>query len=233
MSSFYLLTATGFLILTVIFAYLLIRLLQKGIDQTSWPEERKQKIKSRMVFFLLLWFAFICLLSVTGVTGNFTLFPFNFLPIVAIPLIIILILTFSKSTADILQTTPIKSLVQLQVFRVFVEILLWMMFIQNLIPVQMTFEGRNWDILVGITAPIVAHFFSGNRKVLIAWNIICLGVLINIVSIAILSLPTPVRLFDNDPSSSIVTVFPFIFLPGFLVPLAYTLHFLSIKKVLS
>jgi len=233
MSSLYIITAAGFLILTAIFAFLLISLLQKGIDQTSWQGERKQKIKSRMIFILILWFVFISVLSITGVTGNFTLFPFNFLPIVAIPLITILILTFSKSTVDILQNIPIKNLIQLQVFRLFVEILLWMTLIQNLIPKQMTFEGRNWDILVGITAPVVAHFFSGNRKALIAWNIICLGLLINIVSIAVLSLPTPVRLFENEPSSSIVTVFPFIFLPGFLVPLAYALHFLSLRKLLA
>ena len=40
MSSLYIITAAGFLILTLIFAFLLISLIQKGIDQTPWPEER-------------------------------------------------------------------------------------------------------------------------------------------------------------------------------------------------
>jgi len=233
MNSLYILTAAGFLILTLVFAFLLISLLQKGIDQTSWSGERKQKVKSRMIFFLILWFVFISVLSIAGISGNFNLFPFNVMPVFAIPLITILILTFSPSTGDVLQSIPMKDFIQLQVFRLFVEILLWMTFIQNLLPVQMTFEGRNWDVLTGISAPIIAHLFISNRRVLIAWNIICLGLLINVVSIAILSMPTPLRVFDNEPANTIVTVFPFIFLPGFLVPLAYGLHFLSLRKLLS
>ena len=126
---------------------------------------------------------------------------------------------------------PAKSLVSLQIFRVFVEILLWMSFLQNLLPVQMTFEGRNFDVLSGLTAPFAAYFLANNRIGLVVWNILSLALLANILAVAVLSMPTPFRYFINEPSNTIVTTFPFIWLPGLLVPLAYGLSFLSIRQV--
>jgi hypothetical protein len=126
----------------------------------------------------------------------------------------------------------LKVITQLQVFRVLVEIVLWLLFLQNQLPVQMTFEGRNFDILAGITAVIAANYFINNKRWMIAWNIFGLLLLLNIVVIALLSMPTPFRVFHNEPSNIIVTHFPYVFLPTFLVPLAYLLHFISLKKLL-
>jgi hypothetical protein len=128
-----------------------------------------------------------------------------------------------------------QQLIQLQVFRVFVEVLLWMLVIENLLPVQMSFEGRNFDILSGLIAAIVAWLAYKNKAsktILIVYNLLGLGLLINIVTIAILSMPTPFQYFINEPSNTIVTLFPFSWLPAFLVPLAYMLHFFSLRQVL-
>ena len=100
----------------------------------------------------------------------------------------------------------------------------------------MTFEGRNLDILSGITATLVAFLVYRkklSRPLTIAWNVACLGLLANIVITAILSLPTPFRVFMNEPTNTIVAEFPIVWLPALLVPLAYGLHFLSIRQLLS
>jgi hypothetical protein len=233
MNTLYNITVFGFAALTFLFGFLLIQMLSKGIQQTSWTTEKKQKIKSRIITFLILWLLVVSVASLSGFAGNFNLFPFNIGPLLIAPLVIILIITFSKNLADILQHISYKEVIRLQVFRLFVEILLWMFFIQNIVPVQMTFEGRNFDVISGITAPIVAYLIPYNRKFLIGWNILCLGLLINIVTVAVLSMPTPFRVFDNEPANTIVAQFPVIFLPTFLVPLAYTLSFFSLKQLWS
>jgi len=179
------------------------------------------------------WAVIVAVLSMTGFTRRMELFPLNLAPVLLVPLIGILFITFSRAAKHILQFVPMQTLTRLQVFRVFVEILLWLLFIENLLPVQMTFEGINFDIVAGLTAPFAAYLFSVNRKAMIAWNIVSLCLLINIVTIAILSTPTPLRVFFNEPANTIVAVFPFILLPTFLVPLAYGLHFLSLRKLLS
>jgi hypothetical protein len=37
----------------------------------------------------------------------------------------------------------------------------------------------------------------------------------------------------NEPANTIVAVFPISWLPGLLVPLAYTLHIFSLKQLLG
>jgi len=100
--------------------------------------------------------------------------------------------------------------------------------------VQMSFEGRNFDVLSGLLA-IPAGYYCFVKKswppvAVFVYNIGGLILLLNIVTISSLSLPTPLRVFHNQPDSSLITTFPFIYLPGVLVPLAYTLHILSIKQ---
>lgn len=231
MNLLYVSTALGFVLLTALFFGLVLRYLRSALEQSGMPEEKQKLLQSRALISIILWAVAVSIGSFTGFTQRFELFPLNLAPVLLVPLVTILFITFSETTRQLLKNIPIQVLTKLQVFRVFVEILLWMLFVQNLLPVQMTFEGRNFDILAGLTAPLVAYYFSGNRKVLLFWNLISLGLLINIVTIAILSTPSPIQVFYNDPANTIVTNFPYIFLPAFLVPLAYGLHFLSLRKL--
>jgi hypothetical protein len=233
MSTQYIFAAAGFPLLTVLFVGLLLRVLNNAIMETQWTIEKKKTIRFRIVATLLFWVVAISIASISGATGKWEIFPLNFGPVILIPLVSIVIAVSSKNTTDILQQISPRAIINLQVFRVFVEIVLWMLFIQNLVPLQMTFEGRNFDILTGLTAPIAAYFLPGNRKAMIIWNFLGLALLINIVAIAILSMPTTFQVFTNEPANTIVTKFPFVFLAGFLVPLAYTLHFLSLKQLMS
>ena len=230
----YVLIQIGFGLVTAIFYYLLLVELKKGLAKTSITLDRQKKIFSGTIIGLVVWIFFVSIWSLTGMMADFSLFPFNFMPILAIPLVTILIITYSKIFKEIIIHIPQQNLIRLQSFRIFVEILLWALYVINLAPVQMTFEGRNFDILAGLSAIIVAYFISKgsiSKSGIAIWNIVCLGLLINIVVIAILSLPTPFRIFMNEPTNTVVTEFPISFLPGLLVPLAYGLHFFSLRKL--
>jgi hypothetical protein len=166
--------------------------------------------------------------------SDFSIFPLNVMPILAVPMIAILAFTFSKAGKEILLQIPVENLIRIQAFRFFVELLLWALYLENQAPVQMTFEGRNFDVLSGISAPIIALLIKKekiSKTGLVIWNLACLGLLINIVATAILSMPTPLRVFMNEPPNTIVTLFPVSWLPTLLVPLAYGLHFLSLRQL--
>ena len=238
MNANYLLTAQiGFAILTVVFLYYLMKVLRFGIERTSWNTLSKRRVFNLTLGTILIWFAFISIWSASGAMGKFENFPFNFAPVIVIPLVtIVLLLIFSKGLAEILLQIPPDRIIVLQNFRVFVEILLWLLFVASMGPEHMSFEGRNFDILAGLTAPVIAWALRKNKiskTIAIVWNFACLGLLINIVTIAILSTPSPIRMFFEEPSSKVVTLFPISFLPGFLVPLAYTLHFFSLKQLFA
>jgi hypothetical protein len=231
MTTTYYLTGLAFVLVTAFFYGLLIGHLGRALAASGWEIEKQRRIRRNTILVLVGWTIFLILIAASGFTSRFDLFPANAGPVLIIPLVAILIVTFSGKMKHLLQFVPETTLINLQVFRVFVEVLLWLLFVQNLLPVQMTFEGRNFDILVGITAPLAAWLFAGKKWALIGWNILGLCLLINIVTIALLSMPTQFRVFDNEPANTIVLNSPFILLPGMLVPLAYGLHFLSLRQV--
>lgn len=235
---FYLSTQIGFAATTIIFFGFVLKVLKSGLTKSSITADRQHKIFRNVIIGLLLWAVVLSGLSLAGFFADFSAVPPRFVIIILVPLItLVWVLLISKTTKQLLTHIPPQAIINLQVFRVFVEILLWMLFIQNLLPIQMTFEGRNFDIIAGITAPLVAYLaYTKNllsKNMVIAWNFICLGLLLNIVLTAIFSMPTSFRYFMNEPSNTIVTDFPIVWLPGFLVPLAYGLHFLSIRQLMN
>lgn len=210
----------GFVVLTIVFFGLFLIRLHPALTPKSFRNT---------VIGLFAWTIFLAGWSYSGMTFRFELFPFNVAPVLVIPFIVITYITIKATT--VIRMLPLKVLTNLQIFRVFVELLLWALFVENLLPEQMTFEGRNLDILSGLTAPLAAVFLIRSKWGLATWNVLCLGLLINIVTVAILSMPGPLRVFMNEPANEIVLSFPFILLPGMLVPLAYGLSFLSLRQI--
>ncbi len=221
----------GFIILTIVMLALILNELRNGIAKTSLEDARKKRILKKTVYTFIGWTAFVTTLSLSGILSDFSKFPPRLFIVLAIPLVTMIVVTLSPVTREILNHVPPQNIVRLQVFRVFVEILLWMLVVENLLPVQMSFEGRNFDVISGLTAPFAARFLVNSRVGLIAWNLLSLGLLINILAIAILSMPTPFRVFMNEPANTVVATFPYIWLPGLLVPMAYGLSFLSLRQM--
>jgi hypothetical protein len=236
MEKYFAVTAFGFILLSLGCLFLIYKGLNQALLNTPLSNVQKQSFKNRFLIGSGVWIALLAALSLTGVLSDFSSFPPKIMIVFIIPLIICVLLLFAKSFATILESIPFQWLIYIQSFRFFVEILIWMLFIDHLAPIQMTFEGRNIDILAGILAPIVGYLsFYGaqKRKWLIwAWNIFGLITLINILTVAVLSFPSPFRYFMNEPANTIVARFPIVFLPGILVPMAYYMHAFSIKQLL-
>lgn len=225
----------GFLLLTLICLGIILWGVRYTLLHMGLSRSRANFKTTVVAVFFAVWLLLSASLSISGYLGNFSVMPPRMLPILLIPLVAILILTFHPAFRKFLAHVPPSWLMHIQVFRVPVELLLWLLFLDNLLPVQMTFEGRNWDVLTGITAPAAAYLCFGRgryRKWLaVVWNIFGLALLVNIVAIAILSMPTPFRVFMNEPANTIVTVFPIVLLPTILVPIAYAMHFFSLRQM--
>ncbi len=64
-----------------------------------------------------------------------------------------------------------------------------------------------------------------------AWNLLGLALLINIVTIAVLSTPVPFRRFLEDPPNRLPSLFPYVWLPTFLVQVALAGHVLVFRRL--
>ncbi len=190
-----------------------------------------------IIFLILIWFV-DSILSLSGVFLN-TLksTPPVFFPAVLATVLLAVYFAVKYEPLKGFKDENMKFAVALQTFRLPLELIFVWAFHLGMMPRQMTFEGLNFDVLVGLTAPFIAYF--GYHKevlpkwALVGWNVAGLVLLANIVTVAILSAPTNFQVFTNEPHNTIVLKFPYIFIPFFLVPLALFGHLFALRKLLK
>lgn len=188
----------------------------------------------RTAVLLIAWLLLLGILSIRGFFANFSALPPRLSFALLAPLPLVLLFVRSRAGKQFLQNIQPQWLIYLQSFRILVEIAIWLLVRNGSLPVQLSFEGRNFDILTGLLAFPVGYYCFVKKSwppaAALLYNIAGLVLLLNVVTIATLSMPTPLRVFYNPPDSSLLTTFPFIYLPGLLVPLAYTFHILSLRQ---
>lgn len=126
---------------------------------------------------------------------------------------------------------PLLALVGLQAYRLPLELLMHQWSREGALPVQMTLAGQNWDIITGAAALLVAPLAARSRGLVLAWNVLGLLLLINIVAVAVMSMPGPLRLFAADPPNVLVMRAPYTWLPAFLVQVALAGHILVFRAL--
>jgi len=144
-------------------------------------------------------------------------------------------LVFSRYGAKVAFTIPVASVALLQGFRIPVEWLLHRLYLEGAIPIQMTYSGRNWDIISGVTGLALGWFLRRGRRerrlLVLAWNVLGLALLVNIVTIAVLATPVPFRQFTDGPANLLPSTFPWVWLPSFLVQLALASRLLVFRQL--
>lgn len=186
-----------------------------------------------MWLLALIWFPVQILLSANGFYLDTTSMPPHFALAIVPPVIFIAYLASFRGKMLVVATS-LKHLTLLHTIRIAVEVVLLFLFQMGEIPQLMTFEGSNPDILSGITAPLVWLAYQkglvGNRG-LFVWNIVCLGLLLNIVVRAILSAPTPFQQFAFDQPNVGLLKSPYVLLPAFIVPAVLFSHVAAMLKL--
>ena len=229
----------GFLwpLLTLACLVIILTGLRTVLKRANWEKNIQDKIFFRTMFILITWIGLLTIFSYNGFFTDFGKLPPRPALAMLIPLPFIILIAFYKTGTQLLQTVPAYWLICMQSFRVVVELLLLFAFMAGKLPVQMTFEGRNFDVITGILALPVGYLIARKKtyssKLILAFNIIGIVLLLNILVIAVLSMPTSIRYFMNEPSNTLVGQFPFILLPGVLVPIAYTMHIFSLRQLLT
>jgi hypothetical protein len=185
---------------------------------------------------LILWLLLQGLIARTGFYTTIGTYPQRFMLLIGPPLALILGLFVTPQGRHFLNRLDPAMLTLLHVIRIPVEVVLYWLFLYKTVPELMTFEGRNFDVLSGITAPIIFYFGYIrkvlNKRILIAWNLVCLALLFNIVIHAVLSAPLPFQKFAFDQPNLAVLYFPFNWLPACVVPLVLLAHLATLRILL-
>jgi len=189
------------------------------------------------MLFLPIWAGIQVFLSLNDFYKVIDTIPPRFIFMIIPPLLLIIILFNTQKGKLFIDSLDIKVLTIIHTIRILVEIVLFWLFMYKTIPVELTFEGRNFDIISGVTAPIVYYFGfikqTLSKKLIISWNIICIGFLFNVVLNSILSSPLLFQKFEFNQPNIAVLNFPFVFLPSLIVPIILFSHFVVIRRLIK
>lgn len=202
---------------------------------TIWLFLRATNYSKLSLRIIISWAILHSIFALSGSYLEISVIPPRIL-LSLLPVFIFIGMLFNSQTGKaFIDSLCLEKLTLLHIVRVPVEIVLYWLFLYKAIPELMTFEGRNFDILAGITAPIVYYFVfvkkSMSRKTLLGWNIICLLLLINIVVNGVLASPVPFQQFAFDQPNIALIYFPFNLLPSVVVPLVLFSHLVAIRRL--
>ena len=198
-----------------------------------WLARRSRPLAVGFLAALGLWLAATAALAHAGVLSDWTARP---------PRVGLLPLAFLATTLLLGRTATLRALVEAtprawpilaQTFRVPVELTLFALYASGRAPVQVTFEGRNLDVLVGLTAPLMAWWVwrrRANPALVVGWNVLGLTILANTVVTVLTSTPGPLHLPWPGAPFTAIAEWPLVWLPAFLAPLAVLLHVVSLQQ---
>jgi len=222
----------GFIALTVLMTILLI-LIGFYVIKTTFLETKKKKVI--LLSGLVLWLMYIFAIGKTDFLTNFD-FPPRFVLFLIVPAFLFIgIFLFKNRKSKWIQNIPTSWLIFYQSFRIVIESLFVLAVAKGFLHKEVTFEGYNYDIVFAFSALILGVLFLKNyisRRILLYWNY--LGVLV--IGVIIFLFITSVY-FPQIYGSNVALLpkefgtFPFVLVPGFLMPSAVFIHILSIIQI--
>jgi len=188
-----------------------------------------------MLGLLMAYLVIPGILAYTAVLDRYIPLPAPALVLLFSLTVLTVIITCSSVGGRLLASVSIRAIIGLQAFRVGVELLLHRLYVEGFVPVQMTYAGRNFDVISGVTGVVLAAWLWRGRPVprglVLVWNTLGLALLVNIVAVAILSTPVSFRRFTEGPPNILPSTFPWGWLPSFLVQVAWGSHLVVFRQL--
>jgi len=223
----------SYILLFVLLLSIILWIVNLAMQKNSLPIQKRKRTLGIIIISLLTWVIVQFSVSKTGFYLDLSLPP-------RIPLFMILplflftaIFLFTNKGSKILNAIPIHLPVAYQSFRAFIEVLFYFTFLKGILPVQVTFEGANYDVLFGLSAIFMGIYASragASKKVLIAWNVLGIAVVAFAAFTFISSFYFP-SFWGDIAAPEGFNKFPFLLLPAFFMPSAIFMHILSIIQL--
>lgn len=147
---------------------------------------------------------------------------------------IVMVVAFRASASLRSLFTNQQHLIRLNVWRLEGAVFVLLM-LDGQMPALWALPAGIGDIVVGAAAFWVAGRLAtpSGRRTAVAFNLCGLADLVVAVGLGLTTNPGPLQVFHTVPTSELITHFPLVLVPTFLVPLAFALHVISLTQLLG
>jgi hypothetical protein len=185
--------------------------------------------------FVIIWLFATAVLSFYNFFIEFDQL-YRLILLISFPLVVVLLTMSTSSSRSFLHQMPLTTLTYIHIVRVPLEITFWWLALEGIITSKMTFEGTNYDILSGISAPFAAIFLVGLRSKsrigATIWNLVALALSVYVLKTA-LSVSPYINPSPGNDSNFVLFRFPFVWVFGFVFPVIIGSHLLSLFKIIA
>lgn len=209
--------------------------LRAALRHAGWPERERAATIRGAAIILAGWFL---LAAALGIWGAFDATA-DGLPTIQYGILVPIalgawLLWRSPGLWRIIDAVPQSWLVGLQLYRALGLIFL-ILYAGGDLPGAFAWPAGLGDVLVGALAPVVAIAYARdpgkNGDLVAAWNIFGLLDLVVAVATGFATSPSAFQLTAFEHPNELITLFPLVLIPTFLVPLSILLHIASLAKL--
>ncbi len=209
--------------------------LNRGLRIANWPtRDRTRAVWTGVVLLAVLYMAADIpsrLGLYHGLSSKVPLIQFGVLAPVAL---VLLLFFFWKPFRRTVEAIPQQWLVGIQLYRVEGVIFL-ILYAMGRLPAAFAIPAGVGDVLTGLAAPFVALAVirkSPNAdKLLHRWNLFGLADLVVALTTGFLTSPSPIQLLARNHPNQLISQYPLVIVPVFLVPIAILLHLASLRRL--
>jgi hypothetical protein len=206
-----------------------------GLKRSNWSKSDRSRTIQATATVLVGWFAIAVALALAGVySAATTRIPTIQFGIVIPILIGCLMIWRWPAVSRLIDAVPRQWVIAIQFYRVEGVIFL-VLFTTHLLPGLFALPAGLGDLAVGLLAAAIGIGATGGRQLnprtVLRWNLLGIADLIVAVSTAFLTAPSAFQMFAFERPNELISMFPLVLIPTFLVPLAILLHIISLIQL--
>jgi hypothetical protein len=209
--------------------------LNQALKRANWSERERRLAVGTTSAVLVGWFAAAVALASLGVyRANAHQLPAIQFGILIPILVGSIVIWRSTAFSRLLEAVPQRWIVAIQAYRLEGATFL-ILYAAGQLPGLFALPAGIGDMTTGLLALVIGLNASRRQQIpsrnILLWNLFGIADLIVAVTTGFLTSPSPLQQFAFDHPNELISQFPLILIPTFLVPLAVLLHIVSLTKL--
>jgi len=203
--------------------------------RSNWNESRRTQTVQVAAAVLVGWFVLAVALALLGVysgaSGKIPTIQFG----IAVPILLGCLLIWRwPAVSRLIDAVPRHWVIAIQVYRV-EGVTFLVLYATHSLPGLFALPAGVGDVLVGLAAAAIGIGATGGKplrtRTVLRWNLLGITDLLVAVTTVFLTAPSAFQMFAFDRPNELISVFPLVLIPTFLVPLSILLHIISLIQL--
>jgi hypothetical protein len=208
--------------------------VSRAVKRSDGSEHERKRTVQAAAAVLAGWFVLAVALAIAGVYSAASRMPTIQFGIVIPILIGCLMIWRSPSVSRLIDAVPRKWVIAVQFYRV-EGVTFLVLYAAHQLPGLFALPAGLGDVAVGLLAAAIGIGATGGGKLnpgtVLRWNLLGIADLIVALSTGFLTAPSAFQMFAFERPNELISMFPLVLIPTFLVPLAILLHIISLIQL--